>query len=54
MARFFWDLLVERSILPAEKLQSMQQTAVLDEGWSEGGLAYGAGLMLQQANVCRH
>ena len=54
MARFYWDLFIEGSVVPPETLHSMKRTIVLDEGWSQGGIAYGAGLMLQQVYSLQH
>lgn len=49
-AEFFYDLLVDKEILPAETLAQMQEFTPLNVGWAKGMIQYGTGLMIQQAS----
>ena len=48
VARFFWELLVAKSVVPPALLKEMERTVPLDKGWARGAIKYGAGLMVQQ------
>lgn len=53
VARFFWSLLVERTVVTAAALAEMTRTVPLDKGWAAGYIKYGAGLMVQQTAYTR-
>lgn len=48
MAHFLNDLLVTRAILKPSSIAIMQQFHLLDYGWAEYRIYYGAGLMIEQ------
>jgi len=49
-AEFFYDLLIAKSIIPAEMVDKMQDFAPLNVGWAKGMIQYGTGLMIQQSS----
>ena len=47
VANFFYDLLVEKSVVSEESLAAMQQFNLLSYGWAKGHVVYGSGLMIE-------
>jgi len=50
VARFFWELLVEGTIVSEESVRIMSDLEPLGLGWGRGHISYGAGLMLKQTS----
>jgi len=53
VAQFFWELLIERSILRHDTIEAMAELEPLGLGWGRGHIAYGLGLMLKQTSWAR-
>ena len=54
VARFFYALLGERSVVNETTLRTMTQFQTATTGWSKGFLRYGTGLMLENRNRFAH
>eukprot|EP01062_Namystynia_karyoxenos_P037511 TRINITY_DN272_c0_g1_i1.p1 TRINITY_DN272_c0_g1~~TRINITY_DN272_c0_g1_i1.p1 ORF type:complete len:443 (+),score=146.98 TRINITY_DN272_c0_g1_i1:95-1423(+) len=53
VARFFYSLVAERTIVSQKSLDTMQNWRIMDKGWAAGYLYYGAGLMLSTVGRTR-
>lgn len=54
VALFFWQLLVEESIISHATLQHMKELRPLGVGWGSGHISYGLGVMLKQTSFAKH
>jgi CubicO group peptidase (beta-lactamase class C family) len=50
IARFYYDLLAERTLLKPSTVDTMEQFEMLNVGWAKGRILYGAGLMIEQTS----